>query len=84
MTKIKKSEMKEFFKKHNLKLGFPVGSPDGNIVTDWNYLYHYVKYEDSDLKKFEDLIDGPYRGKYKLWSPVVMASIGVEIANEEN
>jgi hypothetical protein len=65
-TCVSKKEMKEVFKKHNLKLSFPANASNGEQITDYNYLYSAVKYNDSDLRRFKSVIKTEYRGKYKI------------------
>lgn len=50
------TEIKDIIRKHNLRL--TVQEYMNNravVVTDWDYWYHVVKYEESDLKKFKEL-----------------------------
>lgn len=76
--RVGKREMKALFKKHNLSLGFPVDAEDGSIITDWSYHWHYKTYDESDLKKFEEIIKNEYADKYEFWNPVVMHSRGIK------
>lgn len=78
MKRVTKSEMKQIFKKHGLKLGFPCNARHGSCVTDWNYHYHRVGYYESDLYKFENLIKTEYANTYRLFNDFTHASTGVE------
>jgi hypothetical protein len=75
---ITKKEMKDLFKKHNLHLSFPVLAISGNYITDWTYWYHYKTYQESDLKKFKELIEKEYNHLYKIIPCGVGASIKIE------
>lgn len=73
-TVIKKTEMKNLFKKEGLNLSFPIGATKGNEVTDWNYWYN-KDYANSDLKKLVEIIKKKYSAKYKTSNSITGGSI---------
>jgi len=75
---ITKSEISEIFKQYNLNLGFPWGATVGTEVIDWDFYYHKVKYKDSDLKKFEDIIKKKYPHKYTIEASSTQATITIK------
>jgi len=60
MNRIKQL-IKQLIKDNNLCLEVKNYSDTAVLVTDWDYWYHFKTYQDSDLKKFEDLIKGRYK-----------------------
>ena len=49
-------EMKAIFKKHEIALGFPQNATNGSTVTDYDYWYNRITFNDSDLRRFVELI----------------------------
>jgi len=60
MSVVTKKEMKKIFADENLTLGFPNKAANGSIVTDYAILYGHKKFDDSDLKKFIDILPSKY------------------------
>jgi len=75
--RITKTEMKKIFKEENLNLGFPSDAKSGDNITDWNLHYGKTKYENSDLKKFTDLMATEKYKEYTVLTSVFMSTVRV-------
>ena len=59
-------EIKKIIRDNNLSLTVKKYiSSRAVVITDWNYWYHTVKYPESDLKKFKEIISSRYSKEYK-------------------